>query len=315
MNSRGPNGSWSFSLVGHWAEPQWGQRVLGAVVRCQLFIVASAKGIYWFQINFYCMQSSQHEMLHCHSSVTDNPLQSPTGETAATTWTFPFKITLEEKCPDCELRLEELKEPFPAVGGGTALQGEWQCSCTFCSWLEQNWGEAEPSPGVVLCSSQWLLQEGGECVLACSLQKTLSERKKKKKTQKRRSKNEQLYHYLMCWDLGRDQLKDPYCLQQLMSLTSAEAVLSLKVLTYLQFSVLSLALICHFKMNAPFVQPNHLHEHSTSSKSQICFAFPPAAILYFGNRLMQQSWKKKFNLFLFKGISLAVMSPEWRERY
>lgn len=99
------------------------------------------------------------------------------------------------------------------------------------------------------------------------------------KKKNRRSKNEQLYHYLMCWDLCRDQLKDPYCLQQLMSLTSAEAVLSLKVLTYLQFSVLSLALICHFKMNAPFVQSNHLHEHSTSSKSQICFTFPLAAIL------------------------------------
>lgn len=68
-----------------------------------------------------------------------------------------------------------------------------------------------------------------------------------------------------------------------MSLTSAEAVLSLKVLTYLQFAILSLALICHFKMNAPFEQADYLHEHSTSSKSQIHFAFPLAAMLCFGN--------------------------------
>lgn len=97
----------------------------------------------------------------------------------------------------------------------------------------------------------------------------------------------------MCRDLSRDHFKDPYCLQQLMSLTSAEAVLLLKVLTYLQFSILSLALICHFKMNAPFVQANYLHEYSTRSKSQICFAFPLAAILYFGNCLIQQIFFKK----------------------
>lgn len=126
MNSRGPNGSWSFSLVGHWAEPQQGQWVLGAMVGCQLFIMSSAKGIYWFQINFYCMQFSQHEMLHCHifANPQENLLPPPKR--------FLLKSHLE-KCPDCELRLEELKEPSPAVGGGTALQGEWQCSCTLCS--------------------------------------------------------------------------------------------------------------------------------------------------------------------------------------
>lgn len=99
--------------------------------------------------------------------------------------------------------------------------------------------------------------------------------------QRRSSKNEQLCHYLLCWDLSRDHFKDPYCLQQLMSAASAEAVLSLKVLTYLQFSVLSLVLICHFKMNAPFVKANYLHEHCTSSKSLICLTFLLAAILYF----------------------------------
>lgn len=100
-----------------------------------------------------------------------------------------------------------------------------------------------------------------------------------------------------------------------MSLTSAEAVLSLKVLTYLQFSVLSLALICHFKMNAPFVQPNHLHEHSTSSKSRICFALPLAAILNFGKLFNAANLEKKNQLVLFKGTSLALTSLEWRERY
>lgn len=183
MNSRSPNGSWSFSLVGHWAEPQRGQWVLRAMVGCQLFIVSSAKGIYWFQINFYRMQLSQHEMLHCHSSVTDNPLQNPIGETAATTWTPAFKITLGEvSWPWTEAG--GAQRAFPSLGGGTALQAEWQCRCTFCSSPEQSWGKAEPGSGVVLCSPQQLLHEGGECVLAapqtCSLQKVLSERKKNK---------------------------------------------------------------------------------------------------------------------------------------
>lgn len=169
---------------------------------------------------------------------------------------------------------------FPSRGWGhsPARRVAVQLHILFLTGAELGRGRAQPWGCPLLPTVA--APQGGECVLAapqpCYLQKVLSEKKKKKN---RRSKNEQLYHYLMCWDLCRDQLKDPYCLQQLMSLTSAEAVLSLKVLTYLQFSVLSLALICHFKMNAPFVQSNHLHEHSTSSKSQICFTFPLAAIL------------------------------------
>lgn len=163
------------------------------MVRCQLFIVSSAKGISWFQINFYCMQFSQREMLHCHSSATDNPLQSK-GETVATTWTLPSKITLGE-VSWLWTEAGGAQRAFSSCGWAQPCKGEWQCSCTFCSWLEQSWGQAEPSAGVVLCSSQRLLQEGGERVLAappaCSLLKVLSERKEKKNKkhpQNRRSK-------------------------------------------------------------------------------------------------------------------------------
>lgn len=185
---------------------------------------------------------------------------------------------------------------FPNRGWGhsPARSVAVQLHIVFLTGAELGRGRAQPCPllpTVAAPGGRWVC--AGSTTGLLSAESTFWKEKKKKTTkQNRRRKNEQLYHYLMCWDLSRDQLKDPYCLQQLMSLTSAEAVLSLKVLTYLQFSVLSLALICHFKMNAPFVQPNHLHEHSTSSKSQICFAFPLAAILYFGNCFMQQIWKK-----------------------
>lgn len=227
---------------------------------------------------------------------------------------FLLKSRLE-KCPDCELRLEELKEPSLAVGGHSPVKESGSAAAHSVPDWSRAGDRQSPALGLSFAlHSGCSRREVSVCwqhhrPVLCWKYFLKGRKKKIKNTHKtEEAKNEQLYHYLLCWDLGRDQLKDPYCLQQLMSLTSAEAVLSLKVLTYLQFSVLSLALICHFKMNAPFVQPNHLHEHSTSSKSEICFAFPLAAILYFGNCLMQQIWKKKPNYFLFKGISLAVMS-------
>lgn len=153
MNSRGPNGSWSFSLVGHWAEPQW---VLGAMVGCQLFIMPSAKGTYWFQINFYCMQFSQHEMLHCHSSVTDNPLQSPTGETAATTWMVPFKITLGE-VSWLWTEAGGAQRAFPSHGWGhsPARRVAVQLHILLLTGAELGRGRAQPCPLLAAPGGRW----------------------------------------------------------------------------------------------------------------------------------------------------------------
>lgn len=194
---------------------------------------------------------------------------------------IPFWNCLK-KSTNCELSLDDLREPFPGSGRGRAWQEKLHCSCTCCSS-----GQAEPSSAGLSFAplspaglTGPIHRQREVCVLAAA-QPIFCREYFLKVKQKRSSKNEQLYHYLMCWDLSRDHFKDPYCLQQLMSAASAEAVLSLKVLTYLQFSVLSLVLICHFKMNAPFVEANYLHEHCTSSKSQICFTFLLAATLYF----------------------------------
>lgn len=194
---------------------------------------------------------------------------------------IPFWNCLK-KCTNCELSLDDLREPFPGCGRSRARQEKLHCSCTYCSL-----GQAEPSSAGSSFTPQSPAGLTGpthrqrEACVQAAAQPIFCREYFLKVKQRRSSKNEQLCHYLLCWDLSRDHFKDPYCLQQLMSAASAEAVLSLKVLTYLQFSVLSLVLICHFKMNAPFVKANYLHEHCTSSKSLICLTFLLAAILYF----------------------------------
>lgn len=150
-----------------------------------------AKWIYWLQINFYCMQFSQHETLHCYSSVTVNPSQSYTRKTATTTWTACLLKSYLKKPPNCELSLDDLKEPFLALSKATAMRGKLYCSCTYCSSLMHKSGNAEPSSAGLFFtphSDSAALTgsaHGGRkvCVLAASqdysLQKVLSERKNK----------------------------------------------------------------------------------------------------------------------------------------
>lgn len=280
-SSTDSDGSRSFSLVGHQAEPQQGHWMFTSYRGMQAFYNVLCKVVYWFQINFYCTlfttwntlllllwNCSPSAKLHkrqCYHYPSKFPFETVWRRVQTVSWAWMTSESLFQAWVEAEHDRKSCTAAAHAVlrdRQSPALQG-----CPSLPW--------------VLQVSLGLFTDKEKCV--CWQQHSLFFCREYflKVKQKRSSKNEQLYHYLMCWDLSRDHFKDPYCLQQLMSAASAEAVLSLKVLTYLQFSVLSLVLICHFKMNAPFVEANYLHEHCTSSKSQICFTFLLAATLYF----------------------------------
>lgn len=102
---------------------------------------------------------------------------------------IPFWNCLK-KSTNCELSLDDLREPFPGLGRGRAWQEKLHCSCTCCSS-----GQAEPSSAGLSFAplspaglTGPIHRQREVCVLAAAqpifLQRILSESKTEEKQQK-----------------------------------------------------------------------------------------------------------------------------------
>lgn len=100
------------------------------------------------------------------------------------------------KRSNCELSLDDLKEPVLAWGRGTAMRRRLCCSCTYCSSLVHKSGKAEPSSAGLFftphsdCSPGWVSSGRKRSVCAGSIrglffvESTFWEKKTKQKKQK-----------------------------------------------------------------------------------------------------------------------------------